>query len=345
MFGKRTLYEDIVSPHSDMRMCRSFPTLQNLNTESDGACNQGVCSINLVRCAIMSHGNEQQFYKNLDKALDLSYEALILRHKMLCGVKAKQNPILFCEGALARLEPEETIDKLLTKDQSSISIGYVGLHNCMVALYGQSYYESKELMRKGLNIIQYMRDYCDKKKEETNIGFSLYSTPAETLATKFCRSDVKDFGIIDGVNDRGYYENSFHYPSDTDVSPFDKIDYECQFPYIANGGHIQYVEFGDMTKNLQALETVVRYAMGKTPYFGVNVRNDVCLECGYHGLMENLDECNNDYRCPNCGNEDKTKMSIVVRLCGYISSISERPSVDMKMKEINNRVTHVGKRE
>ena len=100
-----------------------------------------------------------------------------------------------------------------------------------------------------------------------------------------------------------------------------------------------------MTKNLQALETVVRYAMEKTPYFGVNVRNDVCLECGYRGLMENLDECNNDYRCPNCGNEDKTKMSIVVRLCGYISSISERPSVDGKMSEINNRVTHVGKRE
>ena len=325
--------------------CRSYLSSQNLDTESDGGFNQGVCSINLVRCAIMSHGNEQQFYKNLDKALDLSYEALILRHKMLCGVKAKQNPILFCEGALARLEPEETIDKLLTKDHSSISIGYVGLHNCMVALYGKSYYGSEELMQKGLNIIQYMRNYCDKKKEETNIGFSLYSTPAETLATKFCRSDVKDFGIIDGVNDRGYYENSFHYPSDTNVSPFDKIDYECRFPYIANGGHIQYVEFGDMTKNLQALETVVRYAMEKTPYFGVNVRNDVCLECNYHGLMENLDECNNDYRCPNCSNEDKTKMSIVVRLCGYISSISERPSVDMKMREINNRVTHVGKRE
>ena len=325
--------------------CRSYLSLQNLDTESDGGFNQGVCSINLVRCAILAEGNEKEFYKQLDRALDLSYESLMLRHKMLKGVKAKQNPILFCEGAFARLDPEETIDKLLYKDHSSISIGYVGLHNAMVALYGKSYFESEKLMDKGLKIIQYMRDYCDRKKEETNIGFSLYSTPAETLATKFCRSDIKDFGVIDGVNDRGYYENSFHYPSDTDVSPFDKINFECKFPYIANGGHIQYVEFGDMSKNLQALETVVRYAMEKTPYFGVNVRNDVCLECGYRGLMENLDECNNDYRCPNCGNTDKSKMSIVVRLCGYISSISERPSVNGKMREINNRVTHVGKRE
>lgn len=157
--------------------CRSYLSLQNLDTESDGGFNQGVCSINLVRCAILAKGNEKEFYKQLDRALDLSYESLMLRHKMLKGVKAKQNPILFCEGAFARLDPEETIDKLLTKDHSSISIGYVGLHNAMVALYGKSYFESEKLMDKGLKIIQYMRDYCDRKKEETNIGFSLYSTP------------------------------------------------------------------------------------------------------------------------------------------------------------------------
>ena len=325
--------------------CRSFVSTQNSENNSNGAFNLGVCSINLVRCAIMSDKNERKFYQNLQHALDLAYDSLMLRYKMLKGIKAKQNPIMFCEGALARLDPEETIDKLLTKDHSSISIGFVGLKNCMIALYGKSYHESDELMEKGKQIIQYMRDFCDKKKEETNIGFSLYSSPAETLATKFCRSDIKDFGIIEGVTSEGYYENSFHYPSNTDISPFEKIDLESNFPPIANGGFIQYVEFGDMTKNLEALETVVRYAMERTPYFGVNVRNDICLECGYHGLMENLDECNNDYRCPNCGNEDKTKMSVTVRLCGYISSISERPSVDMKMREINNRVCHVGKRE
>ena len=325
-------------------MCRSFLSTQNLDTESDGGFNQGVCSINLVRCAILSKGNEEEFYKNLQHALDLTFKSLMLRHEMLKGVKAKQNPIMFVEGAIARLNPEDTIDELLTKEHSSISIGYVGLHNTMIYLYGKSYYESEELMEKGKKIIQYMRDFCDIKKQETNIGFSLYSSPAETLATKFCRSDVKDFGIIEGVNDKGYYENSFHYPSDTDVSPFNKIDWECGFPSIANAGHIQYVEFGDMTKNIDALETIVNYAMDRTPYFGVNVRNDICLECGYHGLMDCLDKSNNDYRCPQCGNTDKSKMSVVCRLCGYISSISERQSVDGKMKEINNRVTHVGER-
>lgn len=325
--------------------CRSYVSTQNADKEHDGAFNCGVCSINLVRCAIMANHDEVKFYEILQHALNLSYESLMLRHKMLRTIKAGQNPILFVEGTIARLDPEDSIEPLLYKNHSSISIGYVGLHNAMVALYGKSYYESEDLLTKGKSIIQYMRDFCDAKKEETNIGFSLYSTPAEVLATKFCRSDVKDFGQIEGVTDKGYYENSFHYPSDTDVSPFEKIDLECNFPLIANGGHIQYVEFGDMTKNIDALESVVRYAMEKTPYFGVNVRNDVCLVCGYHGLMENLDEFNNDYKCPNCGNEDKTKMSIIVRLCGYISSISERPSVDCKMKEINNRITHIGERE
>ena len=325
--------------------CRSFVSTQNSDKQHDGAFNQGVCSINLVRCAIMANHDEKEFYKHLQYALDLSFEALMLRHEMLKTVKAKQNPILFTEGIIARLNPEDSIEPLLYKEHSSISIGYVGLHNAMIALYGKSYFESDELLEKGKAILQYMRDFCDVKKAETNIGFSLYSTPAETLATKFCRSDVKDFGQIKGVTTNGYYENSFHYPSNQDISPFEKIDLESNFPIIANAGHIQYVEFGDMTKNLKALESVVRYAMERTPYFGVNVRNDICLECGYKGLMENLDEENNDYKCPNCGNTNKTKMSIVIRLCGYISSISERSSVDGKMKEMNNRVTHVGERK
>lgn len=327
-----------------MRVCRSFLSSQNIDKGGDSGFNLGVCSVNIVRCAIMANHDENKFYEILNHALELAFDALMLRHKMLRGVKAKQNPILFCEGALARLNPDDVIDELLYKEHSSISIGYVGLHNAMVALYGKSYYESDELLIKGMNIVQFMRDFCDRKKSETNIGFSLYSTPAEVLSTKFCRSDVKDFGEIEGVTTNGYYENSFHYPSNTDISPFDKIDLECNFPCIANGGFIQYCEFADMSKNLEALETVVTYAMERTPYFGVNVRPDVCLECGYRGLMESLDECNNDYRCPNCGNTNKAKMSIVVRLCGYISSISERPSVDGKMKEINSRVTHVGER-
>ena len=338
---------EVTGSYKPPMSCRSF--LQPIKDENGKdipyGFNQGVVSVNLVRHALLANGDETKFYELLKDTLD-NYVVPIhmIRHNQLKTVKAEQAPILYMYGIVDRLNPEESIEKLLYKDRSSISIGYVGVHNALKALYGKSFDEDKTMVEKAQKMIKFLSDYCDELKEKTNIGFSLYSTPAEVLATKFCKQDVKDFGVIEGVTDEGYYENSFHYPSDTDVSPFDKIDYECQFPYIANGGHIQYVEFGDMTKNLMALETVVRYAMEKTPYFGVNVRNDVCLNCDYHGLMENLDECNNDYRCPNCGNEDKTKMSITVRLCGYISSISERPSVDMKMKEINNRVTHVGER-
>lgn len=348
IFGNRIYDEDIVSPHSNMRMCRSFlGSYKDKNGEyvTDSRFNQGVYSINLVRCAIMANHDESDFYENLQHSLDLCFEGLMLRHEMLKTVKAKQNPILFMYGANARLEADETIEKLLYDGFSSISIGYVGLHNAMVALYGKSYFESDELLEKGKRIIQYMRDFCDNKKEETNIGFSLYSTPAEVLATKFCRSDIRDFGEIEGVNTNGYYENSFHYPSNSEVSPFEKIDLESKFQPIANGGFISYCEFGNMKHNHKAIEDVVSYAMDKVGYFGVNVRADKCLKCGYEGLIEPLTETENDYVCPSCDNDDKSKLNVVIRLCGYISSLSERPSCDGKMKEMHSRYTHVGERK
>lgn len=252
-------------------------------------------------------------------------------------MRAEQSPILFQSGIIDTLKDGETIEKLLYKDRSSISIGYVGLHNAMVALYGESYSSNPKLIDKGVEIMKYMADYCTKAKEETNIGFSLYSTPAETLATKFCAADVKEYGIIEGVTDKGYYENSFHFPSDTQVVPFDKIDIESNMSRIATGGAIQYCEFGDMTHNTEALEQVVRYAYDKCHYFGVNTASDTCYECGYKGKMISLDDTSNKYECPQCGNRNKRKMSVVVRVCGYLAQLNERPTIWGKMKEINNR--------
>lgn len=332
---------DIKSPMS----CRSFLATyrdENGNLITDSRFNQGVCSINLVRLAIEAKHDEHKFYKLLDNALELSRQVLMIRHNMLKQVKAKQSPILYMEGAVARLNAEDSIEPLLLNGFSSISIGYVGLHNAMIALYGKSYYENDEFMKKGINILQYLRDYCDKLKKETSIGFSLYSTPAETLSTKFCRQDVKDFGIIEGVNDLGYYENSFHYPSVNDIVAFDKIDFESPFPKIASGGAINYVQFGNMENNLEAVEEIIRYAYDKVHYFGVNTRPDRCLACGFKGMMEVDDVSTNKYRCPQCGNTDKSKMNVVIRVCGYLSNLSERSSVDGKMKEMNTRATHVG---
>lgn len=322
--------------------CRSFiPELQdeNGNRVVGGGFNLGVCSVNLPRLAILSNHNEERFYDLLKEALDMAKNVLLLRRSMMVEVKANQAPILYQYGAIARLEAEESIEKLLFKNRSTVSIGYVGVHNALMALYGKSY-EDEETLYKAVKIIQYMKDYCANLKEETNIGFSLYSTPAETLATKFCRSDVKDFGIIEGVNDNGYYENSFHYPSNKDIVAFDKIDIESTMSQLATGGAIQYTEFGSMIHNKEALETIVRYAYDKCHYFGVNVSSDRCFKCGYVGQMESTDDTNNTFKCPQCGNTKNSEMSVIRRLCGYLGSLSERPTIEGKMKEMAHRVKH-----
>ena len=194
-------------------------------------------------------------------------------------------------------------------------------------------------------MIKFLSDYCDDLKEKTNIGFSLYSTPAEVLATKFCKQDINDFGIIEGVTDEGYYENSFHYPSNKDVIAFDKISLEGLMSWIPRGGAIQYVELGDTTKNLKAIEDVVRFAYDHCHYFGVNVAADRCFKCGYVGMMETIGTKNEEFRCPACGNMDTSLMSVIRRLCGYFSDLAQRKSVDNKMKEIAHRVNHSIKKE
>ncbi len=304
--------------------------------------NQGVCSINLVRLAILANKDEKKFYELLDEALEDCREVLMLRHNMLRKVKAKQAPILYMEGAVARFNPEDSIEPLLLNGFSSISIGYIGIHNALVSLYGKGLDSfDKDIIQKGQQMMQYLRDYCDKQKKETSIGFSLYSTPFEVGATKLCKQDVKDFGIIEGVNDKTYYENSFHFPSDTEITAIDKINIESNFMGIASGGAISYTEYGNMTHNAEALEDIIGYTKNKLHYVGVNVRADRC-DCGFKGLMSPQTKGENDYICPQCGNTDKNKMSIVIRLCGYLGSLSERPSVDGKMKEMQNRYVHVG---
>lgn len=329
---------DVTGSYKPPMSCRSFlPRLEVNGEEYMYGFNQGVVSINLVRLAILANKDEKKFYELLDQYLGMTVDALMIRHNLLKQVKAKQAPVLYQYGAVDRLEPDESIEKLLYKDRSTISIGYVGIHNALMALYGESYDTNLDMISKGAEIVKYMKDYAQRIKDETNIGFSLYSTPAETLATKFCRSDVKDFGIIKGVNDKGYYENSFHYPSNEEVIPFNKINIESNMSKLATGGAIQYVEFGNMINNKEALEKIIRYAYDKCHYFGVNVSSDRCYKCGYIGQMDNLDDTTNLYKCPQCGNDDKSQMSVIRRLCGYLGSLSERPSVDGKMKEMSHR--------
>lgn len=342
-------YDKVVEATGDYKTCMSCRSFlgtyidKNGNYVTDGRFNCGVISINLPRLAIQAQGNESKFYELLDEALNLCKQGLLYRHDVLAQVKAKQAPILWMEGAIARLNAEDYIQPLLEDSYATYSIGYVGISNVIKALYGVEYSPNNELsIIKGKEIMQYLRDYCDKVKKETGLGFSLYSTPFETGATKLCKQDIKDFGVIEGVNDKGYYENSFHFDSDKDIIAFDKIDFESHFMHIANGGAIQYTQFPSMVNNLEALESVIRYAYDKVHYYGVNVQPDVCLACHYHGELINTNETENDYKCPNCGNEDKTKMSVVRRVCGYTTELALRKTIDNKMKEINHRKNHGG---
>jgi len=315
--------------------CRSFKV--------DGKFNWGVISINLTRLAIMSNGDENKFYELLQEQLNDCERFFKIRYDILKNVKAKQSPILYMSGAIARLNAEDTIERLLYKDWSSISIGYVGLQNCLKALYGEGLEnQNMDIVKKGSDIMQYIRDFCDKKKDETGLGYSTYGSPAETLATKFCEEDVKDFGVIEGVNDNGYYENSFHYPSNSLISPFEKLDLESNLSKISSGGAISFIELGDMNKNLEAMEEIIRYAYDKTHFLGISSISDKCLKCNYDGEILTKQNSDFEFQCPNCGNDNPMTLSIIRKLCGYCGSIFERPCVSGKMKEIKNRVNHKG---
>ena len=315
--------------------CRSFKV--------DGKFNWGVISINLARLGIEANGDEDKFFELLKEAEDDAKELFKIRYDILKNVRAKQAPILYMSGAIARLEAEDTIERLLQSDYSSVSIGYVGLHNCLVALYGEGLEnQSEEITAKGVAIMNHIRNYCDKQKEETGIGFSLYGTPAEVLATKFCEQDVKDFGKIEGVNTNGYYENSFHYPSNELISPFEKLDLESNFSKISSGGAISFIEMGDMRKNLEAMMDIIRYSYDKTHFLGISSISDRCLKCGYTGEIYTKQNSDFDFECPVCKNDDRMFLSIIRKLCGYLGSIFERPTAKGKMREIKNRVNHKG---
>lgn len=327
-------------------MCRSFlPKYINKKGEEQnvGRFNWGVYSVNLVRLAIKSNHDVNKFFKYLEEELEGLRKLVKIKYNILKDIKSEQAPILYQSGAIARLKRGETIEKLLTNSYSTVSIGYVGLHNALVALYGKGLDGSDDnIIKHGEEIMRFLNEWCAKTKEKTNIHYSVYGTPAETLATKFCTEDVKDFGLIDGVNTNTYYENSFHYPSNTEVSPFTKLDIESRLNHYSSGGLISFVELGDMTKNLEALESIVTYAYDKTPFLGISTISDRCLKCGYIGEIHNVENSDFNFKCPNCGNEDKDSLSVIRKLCGYLGSLTERPTIFGKMAEIHHRKNNTG---
>ena len=321
--------------------CRSFLSAYEENGQliHDGRNNLGVVSLNLPRIAIESD-SEEAFYKLLDERLKLAKEALITRIQRLDNVRARVAPILYVEGACGvRLKPDDKISEIFKNGRASISLGYIGIHETINALYGSGdIYDSEELRQKSFEIIGYLRKKVEEWKKETGYGFSLYSTPSESLCDRFCRLDKKYFGIIEGVTEKGYYTNSFHLDVEKKVTPYDKVDFEMDYPLCASGGFISYGEYPSMLNNLKALENVWDYTYDKVPYYGTNTPNDSCYACGYEGEFE---ATTRGFECPQCKNRDSDRMSVTRRVCGYLGQPNSRPFIKGKQEEVVRRVKHL----
>ncbi|MCA4824482.1 MAG: anaerobic ribonucleoside-triphosphate reductase [Serratia rubidaea] len=323
--------------------CRSFlgSYQENGKPVHDGRNNLGVISLNLPRIALESQGNEERFWQLLDRRLLLAKKALMTRIARLQGIKARVAPILYMEGACGvRLNADDDIAKIFKNGRASISLGYIGIHETINALFGNAghLFDDQALRAKAVAIVERLRAATESWKEETGYGFSLYSTPSENLCDRFCRLDTADFGVVPGVTDKGYYTNSFHLDVEKKVNPYDKLDFEAPYPPLANGGFICYGEYPNLQHNLKALEDVWDYSYSRVPYYGTNTPIDECYQCGYTGEFSCTSK---GFTCPKCGNHDSAKVSVTRRVCGYLGSPDARPFNAGKQEEVKRRVKHL----
>ncbi len=318
--------------------CRSFLAPwkdENGKYKFEGRFNQGVVSINLPQIGIVSEGDEEKFWKEFDQRLELCKEALMCRHYALLGTTADISPVHWRYGAIARLEQGEKIDKLLYGGYSSISLGYIGIYELTKLIKGVSH-TTPEGHDFAIKVMKHLKDTVQRWKDETNIGFALYGTPAESLCYKFARIDKERFGTIKDITDKGYYTNSYHVDVREKINAFDKLKFESEFQNLSLGGAISYVEIPQMKNNIEALEELVKFIYDNIQYAEFNTKSDYCNVCGYSGEIKINED--NEWECPQCGNKDHNKMSVVRRTCGYLGENFWNTG---KTKEIKNRVLHL----
>ncbi|MBD9159219.1 MAG: anaerobic ribonucleoside-triphosphate reductase [Clostridiales bacterium] len=318
--------------------CRSFLSPwkdENGNYKFEGRFNQGVVSLNLPQISIIADGDEEKFWKLLDERLELCKEALMCRHYALMGTPSDISPIHWQYGAIARLKKGEKIDKLLLNGYSTLSLGYIGIYETTKLMKGVSH-TTPEGREFALKVMKKLKDAVMKWKKETGLGFALYGTPAESLCYRFARIDKQRFGTIKDVTDKGYYTNSYHVDVREKIDAFEKLKFESEFQNISTGGAISYIEIPNMAKNLDALESVVKFIYDNIQYAEFNTKSDYCHVCGFDGeIIINKD---NEWECPNCGNKDHSKMTVVRRTCGYLGENFWNVG---KTKEIKQRVMHL----
>lgn len=304
-----------------------------------GRFNFGATSINLPRIAIKNRGDEAGFYKELDRVMELCKENSVFRAKYLENTQAEIAPIIWEEGALAEKNPKDTIKDLIYGGYSTVSIGYIGLSEVSQLIYGKDFSQDEEVYEKTFKILKHMADKVAEFKKETNLGFALYGTPSESLCNRFCKIDKEEFGIVKGITDKGYYDNSFHVSSHIKVNPFEKLRMEAPGHKYSWGGHISYIETDSLKNNLEAVYEILKYAKAVgIHYMGINQPVDKCHKCGYTGEFLATED---GFTCPQCGNHDSTQMNVIRRVCGYLSQPDARPFNSGKQKEVMARVKHM----
>ena len=325
--------------------CRSFLTVEDTQKNPDGShkfygrFNQGVVTINLVDVACSSEGNMEKFWKILDERLELCHRALRCRHERLLGTISDVAPILWQNGALARLKKGEPIDKLLYNGYSTISLGYAGLYEMCVRMLGKSHTDP-EASPFALQVMQRLNDKCKEWKTAENISYSVYGTPMESTTYKFAKCLQKRFGIIPGVTDKNYITNSYHVHVSEEIDAFKKLKFEADFQKLSPGGAISYVEVPNMQNNIPAVVTVMRFIYDNIMYAELNTKSDFCESCGYNGeiLIKEDDAGKLVWECPNCGNRDQNHMFVARRTCGYIGTQFWNQG---RTQEIKDRVLHL----
>lgn len=322
--------------------CRSF--LQDWKDEQGeevnvGRMNLGVVTLNLPRIALEAQGSQEKFWQILNERLAIVKDALVYRVERVKEAKPANAPILYMYGAFGkRLATQDAVDELFKNKRATVSLGYIGLYEVASAFYGGAWEDNQEAKNFTLDILKELKKNADNWGNEYGYHFSVYSTPSESLTDRFCRLDTEKFGIVENITDKEYYTNSFHYDVRKNPTPFEKLDFEKDYPKYCSGGFIHYCEYPMLQQNPKALEAVWDYAYDKVGYLGTNTPIDHCYACGFEGDFHPTER---GFECPECGNHDPKTCDVVKRTCGYLGNPQARPMVHGRHKEISSRVKHL----
>ncbi|OTO53944.1 anaerobic ribonucleoside-triphosphate reductase [Enterococcus faecium] len=322
--------------------CRSF--LQGWKDENGqevnvGRMNLGVVTLNLPRIAIESKGDQNKFWQLLSDRLEIMKDALLYRVERCKEAIPANAPILYMYGAFGkRLSRTDSVNELFKNRRATVSLGYIGLYEVASAFFGGGWETNPEAKAFTLDIVKELKANADAWGDEYGYHFSVYSTPSESLTDRFCRLDTEKFGIIENITDKEYYTNSFHYDVRKNPTPFEKLEFEKDYPKYCSGGFIHYCEYPMLQQNPKALEAVWDFAYDKIGYLGTNTPIDHCYQCGFEGDFKPTER---GFECPECGNHDPKTCDVVKRTCGYLGNPQARPMVHGRHKEISSRVKHM----